>query len=104
MLDSRSGSGRQGGLARGIGARPGRLFITASQLRRSCCREQAYKQRADAVLQTVSMICIFGILWLGLLVKEGVPTGPVDGRLGCRTKRAMQDLEDSRRKAAGQQQ
>ena len=33
---------------------------------------QAYKQQPDAILQTVSMICIFGTLWLGLIVKEDV--------------------------------
>ena len=33
---------------------------------------QAYKDRSDSLIQTVSMTCIFLTLWLGLLNKAGV--------------------------------
>ena len=48
---------------------------------------QAYKEMADSVLQTVSMICIFLTLWLGLLIRTGpiedmdMPNNPVTTRI-----------------------
>ena len=34
--------------------------------------KKAYKERSDFQIQTVSMICIFLTLWLGLMMRTGV--------------------------------